>query len=79
MSTRLAFFAMLPVTALLTLFAAAAVWIDGPSDRRLAGLLVAAFLAGVIGPLVRIRPLWRGCSWGLVPCLAVLGWWASAA
>jgi len=65
------------LTALLALWGAAAIWIDGPASRPVAGLLVAAFLAAVAVTLARVRPLLHGCLWALVPCAAVLCWWLS--
>jgi hypothetical protein len=65
------------LTALLTLWGAAAIWIDGPDRRPLAGLLVAAFLAAVAVPLARVRPLLHACLWALAPGAAVGCWWSS--
>jgi len=69
--------AVATLTALLTLWGAAAIWIDGPVRRPLAGLLVAAFLAAVALPLARVRPAFHACLWALVPCVAVGCWWSS--
>ena len=65
------------LTVLVALWGAAAIWIDGPLRRPLAGLLVAAFLAAVAVPLTRVRPLLHACLWALVPCAAVACWWLS--
>jgi hypothetical protein len=65
------------LTTLFALWGAAAVWIDGPAIRPLAGLLAAAFLAAVAWTLARVRPLLHGCLWALVPCAAVTCWWLS--
>jgi hypothetical protein len=65
------------LTALVALWAATAIWIDGPTSRPLAGLLVVAFLAAIALPFVEVRPLLRACPWALVPCAAVLCWWLS--
>jgi hypothetical protein len=69
--------AVATLTALLALWGAAAIWIDGPANRPLAGLLVAAFLAAVAVPLTRVRPLLHACLWALAPCVAVGCWWNS--
>jgi len=65
------------LTVLLALWGAAAIWIDGPASRSLAGLVVAAFLAPVAVVLARVRPLFQACLWALAPCAAVLCWWLS--
>jgi len=65
------------LTVLLALWGAAAIWIDGPASRSLAGLVVAAFLAPVAVVLARVRPLFHACLWALAPCAAVLCWWLS--
>ncbi len=65
------------LTTLFALWGAAAIWVDGPSSRWLAGLLAAAFLAAVGVTLARVRPLPHGCAWALVPCAAVTCWWLS--
>ena len=65
------------LTGLVALWGAAAIWIDGPASRPLAGLLVAAFLAAVAVPLTRVRPLLHACLWALAPCAAVACWWLS--
>ena len=65
------------LTALLTLWGAAAIWIDGSASRPVAGLLVAAFLAAVAVVLARVRPFLHACLWALPPCAAVLCWWLS--
>ena len=65
------------LTALAALWGAAAIWIDGPASRSLAGLLVAAFLVSVAVVLARVRPHLHACLWALAPCAAVLCWWLS--
>jgi Domain of unknown function (DUF4105) len=61
----------------LSLWAVAALWIDGPASRPLAGGLAAAFAATVVALVARVRPFPRACAWCLVPCAAVLAWWLS--
>jgi hypothetical protein len=65
------------LTALLSLWGAAAIWIDGPESRLVAGLLLAAFLGAVALPFLRVRPLLHACLWALVPGMAVGCWWSS--
>ncbi|MEE9608380.1 MAG: DUF4105 domain-containing protein [Myxococcota bacterium] len=64
-----------PALLALALWACAALWIDGPTSRPLAGLLVAGFSLGAGAALVRVRPLGRGLAAFGVLWLAVLGWW----
>ena len=59
--------AAVTLTALVVLWGAAAIWIDGPAGRPLAGLLVAAFAAAVALPLTRVRPLLHACLVGSRP------------
>lgn len=65
------------VAGALALWAAAAVWIDGPSSRLLAGLLALAVLAAFATLLARVRPFLRACLWCLAPWAGVLCWWLS--
>jgi hypothetical protein len=65
------------MTALVALWGAAAIWVDGPARRPLAGLLAAAFLVSVTVVLARVRPVLHACLWALAPCAAVLCWWLS--
>jgi hypothetical protein len=65
------------LTAGLALWGVAALWIDGPASRPLAGFLAAAFGAMVVLPLVRVRPFLRACLWALVPCAVLTVWWLS--
>jgi hypothetical protein len=69
--------AVATLAVLLALWGAAAIWIDGPASRSLAGLLMAAFLAAVAVTLTRVRPFLHACLWALAPCAAVLCWWLS--
>ena len=64
-------------TALVALWGAAAIWIDGPASRSLAGLLVAAFLVSVTVVLARVRPLVHACLWALAVGAAVGCWWSA--
>ncbi len=57
------------------LWAAAALWIDGPESRALAGALVAALALGVLVVLVLVRPFARSLVALALLALAVLAWW----
>lgn len=60
--------------AIAILWAAAALWIDGPTSPVLAGTLAGLVLiAGVAAVLV--RPWWRGVAAVFAPFAIVLGWW----
>lgn len=65
------------VAGALALWSAAAVWVDGPSSRPLAGLLALAVLSSVAFLLLRVRPFLRACLWALAPWAGVLCWWLS--
>jgi hypothetical protein len=65
------------LTIAFALWAAAALWIDGPASRPRAGALAVALLATVVALLARVRPLGRACLLGLAPCVVVAGWWLS--
>ena len=65
------------LTGLFALWCAAAIWVDGPMSRPVAGILLAAFLAGFAVPFTRVRPLVRACLWALAPCAAAATWWLS--
>jgi hypothetical protein len=58
-------------------WAAAALWIDGPSSRLLAGALAAGLLVGALAAVFFVRPLLRGALviGGLIAL--VLAWWSS--
>ena len=60
---------------LAILWSAAALWIDGPASRSLAGALAGGVVltAGLMAVL--IRPFWQAAAVILVSFLAVLGWW----
>jgi hypothetical protein len=64
-------------TGALALWGAAAIWIDGPSSRPVAGLLAAAFLAAVAVPFTQVRPFLHACSWAFATCVAIGCWWSS--
>lgn len=65
------------LTVAFALWAAAAIWIDGPASRPLAAALAAAVLAAVVALLARVRPLRRAWLLTLAPCVVVAAWWLS--
>ena len=77
LSRRFARLAAGGLVAALALWGAAAVWIDGPASRLVAGLLAVAFLGAVLYLLVRVRPFLRACRWALAPWAGVACWWLS--
>ena len=66
-----------PVIAALTLWAGAALWLDGPASRIAAGALVAGFAVAAAGTLLRVRPPRRGLVGFGILFLGILGWWLS--
>jgi len=76
--TRLVLRATLSLAALLAvLWATAALWIDGPDSRLLAGTLAGCLLLTVLLFAFWIRPFWRALGAVLVPFAVVLAWWLS--
>ena len=63
------------LVAVLSVWSAAAVLIDGPASRPVAGLLALALLAAVAVLLARVRPFLRACLWALAPWAGVACWW----
>jgi len=61
----------------LALWACAALWIDGPTSRVIAGALIAGFAVGSIGLLGWVRPLRRGLAAASLLFGVVLFWWLS--
>jgi hypothetical protein len=57
----------------------AAIWIDGPTNRALAGALCAVVAVGSLLSLVMVRPWWWGTAAAVVPFAIVLAWWLSIA
>jgi hypothetical protein len=57
----------------------AAIWIDGPKNRPLAGALCALVAAGSLLSLIMVRPWWWGTAAAVVPFAIVLAWWLSIA
>lgn len=66
-----------PVVLLCVVWAVAAIWIDGPASRAIAGGIAVAFSTATIAIFLIVRPMLRGTLvFGLVFAL-VLGWWFS--
>ena len=57
------------------LWAAAALWIDGPESRALAGALAGGFLLTAALAAALVRPWWRAAVAVFVPFAFVLAWW----
>ncbi|HXX48652.1 MAG TPA: DUF4105 domain-containing protein [Myxococcota bacterium] len=57
------------------LWALAAIWIDGPSSRPLAGVLCAGLVALFLWALVRVRPYRRALLGLVFLSAAVMVWW----
>lgn len=62
-------------TALAAVLAAAALWVDGPASRGLAGTLAAAFALACVVSAARVRPARRAALVVLVLAGAVAVWW----
>jgi hypothetical protein len=60
---------------LAVVWAAAAIWFDGPVVRWAAGALAAAFALVCLGMLLWLRPHWLAMVAVLVAFGIVLGWW----
>ena len=65
----------LVLVVLATAWAAAALWIDGPATRWLAGLLAVLLVLGVLAALLAIRPWWRALLVTAALIAAVVVWW----
>jgi hypothetical protein len=65
--------------AIAILWAAAALWIDGPESRVLAGALAGLVLLVAGLAAVLVRPWWRAAVAVFVPVAIVLGWWLTLA
>jgi hypothetical protein len=64
-----------PILALAVLWAAAALWIDGPSPRALSGALAGGLILVAVTAAVLVRP-WRRAALAVFLTFAVvLGWW----
>ncbi len=73
---RLTLIALLWIAlGLAVLWAAAALWFDGPKARWLAGLLAVAFLGSCVAMVVKLRPKNRAMRAVAVAFLLVALWW----
>ena len=64
-----------PVVLACTLWACAALWIDGPASRPLAGALAGGFALTGLGAMIGLRPFVRGVIAFALLFAVVLGWW----
>jgi hypothetical protein len=64
-----------PFVLIFCLWAGAALWIDGPAARSLAGALVAVFAVAALACLALVRPYGRALLWLVLLSLAVMTWW----
>jgi len=79
MLLRIVFHALLwPVLLGTIAWGCAALWIDGPISRPVAGVLAGGFALAALVVLIRFRPLRNGVAAYGVLFLVVLGWWLSA-
>jgi len=62
---------------LATLWGCAALWIDGPASRPLAGALAAGFGLACGLLLIWLRPCWRGLAGFALLFSGLLAWWLS--
>jgi hypothetical protein len=63
------------ILASAVLWAAAAIWIDGPESRALAGTLAGALILIAVTAALLIRPRRRAMVAVFVPFVLVLAWW----
>jgi len=76
---RLFSFTLYLAILLSTLWACAALWIDGPTARPLAFLLIVSYAVLTTVVLVRFKPVTQSAIIYAVPFVIVLGWWLSIA
>jgi hypothetical protein len=67
------------ILALATLWAAAALWVDGPESRVLAGMFAGGLVLTAVTAAMLIRPWRRAALAVFVPFAVVLGWWLTLA
>ena len=67
------------VLAMAILWAAAALWIDGPESRVLAGTLAGGLVLIALTAAMSMRPWWRAAVAVFLPFAVVLGWWLTLA
>lgn len=66
---------VLPAITFATIWACAAVWIDGPSSRAVAGFLSAGFACATIALFALVRPFIKASAAFLLLFGLVLVWW----
>ncbi len=64
-----------PVVLGCLAWAAAALWIDGPASRAVAGGLIVAFSSAALTILLVVRPMWRALGAFAVLLALVVTWW----
>jgi hypothetical protein len=67
------------VLAVAILWAAAALWIDGPESRALAGTLAGGLVLMAVVAAVLVRPWWRAAVAVFAPFAIALAWWLTRA
>jgi hypothetical protein len=67
------------VVIAVTAWSVAAIWIDGPKNRELAGMLCVVVAAGSLLMLLVVQSWWRSLATAVVPFVIVLAWWLSLA
>jgi hypothetical protein len=75
LARRLGLVLLTPFVLLLCLWAGAALWIDGPAARAVAGALVAGFAAAGLACLAFVRPYGRALLALVLLSVAVMAWW----
>jgi hypothetical protein len=68
-----------PALAIVIVWAATALWIDGPESRALAGTLAGGLVLSAGVAAVLIRPWWRAAVAVFAPFAIVLAWWLTLA
>ena len=63
------------VLVLVTGWGTAAIWVDGPASRPLAGVIAAAFALASGASLTVLRPPYLGLTASALLCAGVVGWW----
>ena len=64
---------------LFTIWGGAAIWLDAPISRTVAGILSGSFMVASAGSLLLVRPMGRALAISMLLCLGVLAWWHSIA
>jgi len=75
LARRIGLALLTPFVLLFSLWAGAALWIDGPASRSNAGVLVAVFAVAALLSLVVVRPYGRALLALVLLSAAVMTWW----